>query len=41
VHQMISQKRSKDDVAGVLRKDFGFEDLHLSMSLDGLMAEMR
>ncbi len=41
VHQMIGQKKSKDDVAAMLRKDFGFEDLHLSMSLDGLMAEMR
>ena len=41
VHQMISQKKSKDEVAAVLRKDFGFEDLHLNMSLDGLMVEMR
>ena len=41
VHQMIGQKKSKDDVAAVLRKDFGFEDLHINMSLDGLMAEMR
>ena len=41
VHQMIGQKKSKEDVAAMLRKDFGFEDLHLNMSLDGLMAEMR
>jgi len=41
VHQMIGQKKSKEEVAAMLRKDFGFEDLHLSISLDGLMAEMR
>jgi glyoxylase-like metal-dependent hydrolase (beta-lactamase superfamily II) len=41
VHQMIGQKKSKEEVAAMLRKDFGFEDLHLNMSLDGMMAELR
>jgi cyclase len=41
VHEMIGQKKSKDDVAAMLKKDFGFAQLHLDRSLDGLMVEMQ
>ena len=41
VHEMVVQKKSRDDVAAMLKKDFQFAQLHLDRSLDGLMAEMR
>jgi cyclase len=41
VHEMVVQKKSKDEVAQMLKKDFDFAQLHLDRSLDGLMAEMR
>jgi glyoxylase-like metal-dependent hydrolase (beta-lactamase superfamily II) len=41
VHEMVVQKKSKDDVAAMLKKEFQFAQLHLDRSLDGLMAEMR
>jgi cyclase len=41
VHEMLVQKKSRDEVAGMLKKDFHFAQLHLDRSLDGLMVEMR
>jgi cyclase len=41
VHEMVLQKKSRDEVAGMLKKEFHFAQLHLDRSLDGLMAEMR
>ena len=41
VHQMLVDKKSRADIEAMLRKDFHFADLHIGMSLDGLMAEMR
>jgi hypothetical protein len=41
VHEMVVQKKSKDDVAAMLKKEFQFAQLHLDRSLDGLMAEIR
>jgi glyoxylase-like metal-dependent hydrolase (beta-lactamase superfamily II) len=41
VHEMLVQKKSKDDVSAMLKKDFHFAQLHLDRSLDGLMVEMR
>jgi cyclase len=41
VHEMVVQKKSRDEVAAMLKKDFQFAQLHLDRSLDGLMAEMR
>jgi glyoxylase-like metal-dependent hydrolase (beta-lactamase superfamily II) len=41
VHEMVVQKKSKDEVAQMLKKEFDFAQLHLDRSLDGLMAEMR
>lgn len=39
--QMVKQNRSKADIEAVLRKEFGFQDFHIMMSLDGLINEMR
>ena len=39
--QMVKQNRSRADIEAVLRKDFGFQDFHIMMSLDGLINEMR
>jgi glyoxylase-like metal-dependent hydrolase (beta-lactamase superfamily II) len=39
--QMVRQNRSRADIEAVLRKDFGFQDFHIMMSLDGLINEMR
>jgi cyclase len=41
VHEMVSQKKSKDEVAKMLRTEFHWADLHLSTGLDGAMVEMR
>jgi len=41
VHEMLMQKKSKDDVAKMLQSEFHFAELHLMFSLDGLMAELR
>jgi cyclase len=41
VHEMLIAKKSKDDISGMLQKEFHFAQLHLDRSLDGLMAEMR
>jgi cyclase len=41
VHEMLVQKKSRDDVSAMLKKDFHFAQLHLDRSLDGLMVEMR
>jgi hypothetical protein len=38
---MLVQKKSRDEIAGMLKKEFQFAQLHLDRSLDGLMAEMR
>jgi glyoxylase-like metal-dependent hydrolase (beta-lactamase superfamily II) len=39
--QMVKQNRSKADIEAVLRNEFGFQDFHIMMSLDGLINEMR
>lgn len=39
--QMVKQNRSKADIEAVLRKEFGFQDFHIMMSLDGLINEMK
>jgi glyoxylase-like metal-dependent hydrolase (beta-lactamase superfamily II) len=41
VHEMLVQKKTKDEIANMLRAEFHFADLHLQRSLDGLMAEMQ
>jgi len=39
--QMVKQNRPKADIEAVLRKEFGFQDFHIMMSLDGLINEMK
>jgi len=39
--QMVKQNRSRADIDKVLRNEFGFQDFHIMMSLDGLINEMK
>jgi len=41
VHDMLTQKKSKDDIAKMLQSEFHFAELHMMFSLDGLMSELR
>jgi glyoxylase-like metal-dependent hydrolase (beta-lactamase superfamily II) len=41
VHDKMTQRKSRDDIAKMLQSEFHFADLHLMFSLDGLMAEVR
>ena len=39
--QMVKQNRPRADIEKVLRTEFGFQDFHIMMSLDGLINEMK
>ena len=41
VHDMIVQKKSKDEIAKMLTAEFHYAEFHLGMSLDGLLVELR
>ena len=41
VHEMIVQKKSKDEIAKMLTAEFHYAEFHLGMSLDGLLVELR
>jgi len=41
VHEMIVQKKSKDDISKMLASEFHFAEFHLTASLDGLLVELR
>ncbi len=41
VHELVVQKKSRDDIAKVMRAEFHWADLHVNLSLDGAMAEMQ
>jgi len=41
VHDMVVQKKSKAEIEKMLRSDFHFADLHVQVSLDGLMKELQ
>jgi cyclase len=41
VHELVVQKKSRDDIAKVMRTEFHWADLHVHISLDGAMAEMQ
>jgi cyclase len=41
VHEMLVQKKTRDDIAKMLRAEFHWADLHLARGLDGAMAEMQ
>ncbi|HEY7450668.1 MAG TPA: MBL fold metallo-hydrolase, partial [Vicinamibacterales bacterium] len=41
IHDMLVQKRPRADIAKMLQSEFHWADLHLNVSLDGAMAELR
>ncbi|HVY63841.1 MAG TPA: MBL fold metallo-hydrolase [Gammaproteobacteria bacterium] len=41
VTQMVRQNKSKADIEATMRKEFGWQDLHVQRALDGLIKEMR
>ena len=41
VHEMLTKNASRADVEKELRSRFGFQDFHIQLSLDGLLAELR
>jgi glyoxylase-like metal-dependent hydrolase (beta-lactamase superfamily II) len=41
VHDMLAQNKSRAEIEKMLRSDFHFADLHVMVSLDGMMAELR
>jgi len=41
IHQMLVQKKSRDDIAKMLKAEFHWEQLHLDRGLDGAMAELQ
>jgi glyoxylase-like metal-dependent hydrolase (beta-lactamase superfamily II) len=41
VHEMLIQKKTRDDVSKMLQTEFHWAQLHLDRGLDGLMGEMR
>jgi cyclase len=41
VHEMVVQKKPRDEVAKMLQAEFHWQQLHLDRGLDGLMGEMR
>jgi cyclase len=41
VHEMLAQKKSRDEVAKMLQSEFHWQQLHLDRGLDGAMGEMK
>jgi cyclase len=41
VHDMLVANKTKVEIEKMLRSDFHFADLHIQVSLDGMMAELR
>jgi glyoxylase-like metal-dependent hydrolase (beta-lactamase superfamily II) len=41
VTQVVKQGRSRADVENAMRMEFGWQDLHVQMALDGLINEMK
>jgi cyclase len=41
VHEMLVQKKTRDDIAKMLREEFHWADLHLDRGLNGAMAELQ
>jgi cyclase len=41
VHEMLAKNASRAEVEKELRSRFGFQDFHIQLSLDGVMAELR
>jgi len=41
VHDMLAQNKSRAEIEKMLRSEFHFADLHVMLSLDGMMSELR
>ena len=41
IHEMLQQKKTKDEIGKVMQSDFHWGPLQLSRSLDGAMVEMQ
>jgi glyoxylase-like metal-dependent hydrolase (beta-lactamase superfamily II) len=41
IHEMIVQKKTRDEIAMMLRAEFHWAQLHMDVSLDGALAELR
>jgi cyclase len=41
ITQMVKQNKSKADIEAAMRSEFGWQDFHVQMALDGLINEMR
>ena len=41
VHELLVQKKTRDEIATALRKEFHWADLHVDVSLNGAMAELQ
>jgi len=41
IHELVSQKKSRDEIAKTMQTDFHWGPLQMALSLDGAMAEMR
>jgi glyoxylase-like metal-dependent hydrolase (beta-lactamase superfamily II) len=41
VHDMLAQNKTRVDIEKMLRSEFHFADLHVQLSLDGLISELR
>jgi len=41
VHQLITEKKSRADIEKVMRSEFHWADLHVMLSLDGVLAELQ
>ena len=41
IHEMMQQKKTRDEIAKVMQSEFHWGELQLSRSLDGAMAEMQ
>ena len=41
IHELVVQKKSRDDISKVMRSEFHWADLHVMVSLDGAIAEMQ
>jgi glyoxylase-like metal-dependent hydrolase (beta-lactamase superfamily II) len=41
VHEMLVKNRPRPEIEKMLRSDFGFQDFHVQLSLDGLLVELR
>jgi glyoxylase-like metal-dependent hydrolase (beta-lactamase superfamily II) len=41
IHEMLVQKKTRDEVAAMLKTEFHWAQLHLDRGLDGAMGEMK